>query len=353
MDRDSASTGGDAWSTGGVDIARLARACPGGLGHATASGLVPLETRGLNHAHIRVGGDGTLLRIPRLSAHGLSPEDNLAYQAACFSRSAPSGAVPALHGTVPPQEGVPWGALVIEEVPGSAPRMPEHLPSIAWALAAIHRLPPPEGRRRAPLLHHRDPIRATLAVIAAQAGFIETAGIGPDAKRMLREELDRVEGAAGWSGAPDHPVTLVGTDTHPGNFLVDGDGTAVFVDLEKMLYGSPAIDLAHATLYTSTMWDPDIAAALTAEETEGFHQAYLSALPKALADRIRPWIGPMRRLTWLRTMTWLARWRVETADSAAAPGPARLGEVLRRFDDYFDPATIERVRAGLPTAAPR
>ena len=46
------------------------------------------------------------------------------------------------------------------------------------------------------------------------------------------------------------------TDTHPGNFLIDetrdGEAKAVIVDLEKALYGSPGIDLAYATVYSST-----------------------------------------------------------------------------------------------------
>ena len=44
------------------------------------------------------------------------------------------------------------------------------------------------------------------------------------------------------------PLTIALADTHPGNFIVTSDGTAWFVDLEKVHVGSPAIDLAHATL---------------------------------------------------------------------------------------------------------
>ena len=40
--------------------------------------------------------------------------------------------------------------------------------------------------------------------------------------------------------------------------MIEAAGRAVFVDLEKALYGSPAVDLAHASIYTSTMWDPEI-----------------------------------------------------------------------------------------------
>src|SRR6185369_4163918 len=88
-------------------------------------------------------------------------------------------------------------------------------------------------------------------------------------------------------------------DTHPGNFIVDSSGIAWFVDLEKVHVGSAAIDLAHASLPTSTLWHPDVGRRLARVGT-------------AAADGLRPWLMPMRRLTWLRTTLFMARWRVET-----------------------------------------
>ncbi len=350
MSRNPASQGGPSWNTGGADLERLAAAVSGRFGEIGAADLVPLETGGLSHAHVGIRGGRRLLRVPRLSAYGFSPEDNLHYQAACFARAAPSAAVPALHGTVPPQTGVPWGALVVERIAGRPPRMPGDLHAIARSLAAIHRLPVPAKRQRPPILFHGDPVGATLEVIAAGSAFLDRAGIDPESRRQIEDEFRRARARAGAPVDSPHPVTLAGTDTHPGNFLVGREGAAVFVDLEKMVYGSPAIDLAHATVYTSTMWDADVAAALTAEETSRFHETYLAALPDGLGDRVRPWIGPMRRLTWLRTMTWFARWKVRSAGdapgSAASPGAGLMEAIRRRFDDYFAPATIERIRRG-------
>ena len=54
------------------------------------------------------------------------------------------------------------------------------------------------------------------------------------------------------------PPRLCLTDTHPGNFLVDASGKVLFVDLEKALYASPAIDLGHPTILTSTLWETDL-----------------------------------------------------------------------------------------------
>lgn len=350
MRRNPAPRDGHSWNAGGADLERLAAAVSGRFGDVAPADLVPLETAGLNHAHVDIRGSGKLLRVPRLSAYGFSPEDNLRYQAACFVRSAPSAAVPALHGTVPPQTGVPWGALVVEKVAGRPPRMPDDLHAVARSLAAIHRLPVPAKGQRRPIPFHDDPVGATLEVIAAASAFLGEAGIDPASRRQIEDEIRRANARASAPADAPHPVTLVGTDTHPGNFLVDRGGAAVFVDLEKTVYGSPAIDLAHATVYTSTMWDADVSAALTADETARFHEIYLAALPDGLGDRVRPWIGPMRRLTWLRTMTWFARWKVRTAGGApgsgARPGAGRMEEIRHRFDDYFAPVTVERVRRG-------
>jgi thiamine kinase-like enzyme len=166
---------------------------------------------------------------------------------------------------------------------------------------------------------------------------------------MIEEEIAWARSFA--SEAETRPQTprLVATDAHPGNFLMTAEGSAVFVDLEKMLYGAPAIDLAHASLYTSTMWDPDIAAALDAGEVAAFLDAYFEAAGPALADEVRPWVLPMRRLTWLRTLTWCIRWRVLSASaeewSADRLDPASRSHIERTVADYVSPARIEAIRS--------
>lgn len=342
----------EAWDAGGADMAALQRALSRmeGFPAAGPGDLEPMRAKGLNHAHVRIRGTGTILRIPRLSAFGFGPAENLAYQASCFSRAAESGHVPELVGSIAPQPGIPWGALIISEIVGGTPPVPDALPAIARALAAIHALPVPGAAACAPIPSHDDPVAATLAVIEAQAQFLGDAGLAPAALGQITEELVRARAFAAGTVGADIPVTLVGTDTHPGNFMTQTDGTAIFVDLEKMLYGAPAIDLAHATVYTSTMWDADVATALTGDDVALFYAAYFAAIPGPLAERIRPWCGPLRRFTWLRTTTWCAKWRVQSRDGAAWSAmqhdPAYIGSVRARITDYFDPATIEGIRAG-------
>lgn len=342
----------ETWDAGGADLTALLCALQevDGFSAIGKSALEPMRAKGLIHAHVRIRGMGAVLRIPRLSSLGLEPMQNLAYQAACFSRAEASLRVPKLIGLIPPQKDIPWGALIISEIVGRTPLVPETLPAIAQTLAAIHGLPVPSTHARAPVPSHDDPVAATLDVIEAQAQFLRDAGLAPAALRQIGDELSRARAfAGGWVGA-DIPVTLVGTDTHPGNFMIRADGTAFFVDLEKMLYGAPAIDLAHATVYTSTMWDADVAIALSNEDVAAFYAAYFAAIPAALADRVRPWCGPLRRFTWLRTTTWCAKWRVESRDGAAwsvaRHDPAYIQSVRDRVADYFDPATIEAIRAG-------
>lgn len=345
----------EAWDAGGADLAALhvALKAVDGFAATGAGDLEPMRAKGLIHAHVRVRGTGAVLRIPRLSSFGLEPAENLDYQATCFSRAAASGHVPQLIGSIQAQADIPWGALIISEITGGTPPVPESLPAIAQALAAIHALPVPPEEARTPIPSHADPVAATLAVIEAQASFLEDAGLAPAALSQIADELARARAFAADAAGADIPVTLVGTDTHPGNFMTRPDGAAIFVDLEKMLYGAPAIDLAHATVYTSTMWDADVATALTGEDVAGFYAAYFAAMPMALAARIRPWCGPLRRFTWLRTTTWCAKWRVQSRDgaawSAAQHDPAYIDAVRDRVADYFDPATIEAIRAGFDT----
>ena len=319
--------------------------------------LEPMRTKGLVHEHVRIRGASSVIRVPRLSHWGFAPERHIVYQTACFERAAASGRTPRLHGVIAPAAGVPYGALIVDEIVGRPPRLPADTTAIADTLAAIHTLAVPD--ERAPLPVHDDPVAATVAVIRAQAAFLPEAGLPPESRRVIEDEIAWAEKFATESKGARHPLALVGTDTHPGNFMIDRQGRAIFVDLEKTLYGQPAIDLAHASLYTSTMWDSDCAAALAPAEVRAFYAGYLAAVPRAFGDRLRPWLEPMRRLTWLRTTTWAVRWSVLSArapgkdgESAATRGwsaeardPALMAEFRARVADYFDPATIARIRA--------
>ena len=316
--------------------------------------LVRLPNKGLVHDHVRVTGialegRGVLLRVPRGSHWGLTPEASLAYEAACFMRTAPAERTPRLFATLAVEPDVPFGAMVVEEIQGRPPRLPDHMAAIAESLAVVHALPVPTPEDRAPLFSHMDPVAETHARILSQARHLDAIPLSAEARAAIDAELAWAENFAAESANAPHAIALVLTDTHPGNFLVTEAGRAMFVDLEKVLYGSPAIDLAHASLYTSTMWDADCARKLSRDEIRVFYQLYLDAVGPARSEALGPWLAPLRRLTWLRTLTFCAKWFAEARGRGDWP-PARLPAQHRdhladRMADYFAAETIAEVRS--------
>jgi hypothetical protein len=352
--------------SGNLDLSALAAALsalPGYRG-TTAGDLTVLNVKGLAHDHVTVAGRGLLLRVPKQSQFALSAGDNLAYQAACFARVSASGHGPKLHEVLRPQARLAMGALLIERIDGRPPRLPEDLPLLAEAMARVHALPVPPPASRAPLADHADPVGGALAEVEAQATFLDEAGLDPAARAEIDDELAWARTFNSENAGRAQPVTLVLTDTHPGNFLIEeaaqgGVGRAVIVDLEKALYGSPATDLAHATLYSSTTWDPDTWAALSLDEVAAFYRRYLEMIGAELAQDLAPWLVPLRRITLLRAVTWCAKWRVlhararradqdlaESAEdwSAENTDPATIAHVAERVDDYLAPETLKAMR---------
>jgi len=333
-----------------TDLKALAAALAGvpGLSGIAASDLAPLPDKGIAHDHLRIGATGLLARVPRPQQFGPGAgAAYLAYQAASFRRAWPSGRTPRLIAAIAQAPGLPLGALVIEAVEGRPPRLPQELPKIAECLARIHCLPLPPTAGRPPLQDHADPARGTLAVIERNARSLPAACADAGARAAIEAEIAWARGFAADSRDKDQPVTLVMSDTHPGNFLIDARGNAMFMDVEKAVYGSPAIDLAHATLYTSTVWDPDCRAVLSREDVRGFYRDYLGRIDPGLAQRLKPWLAPMRRLTWLRTTAWACRFKAEVLDKGL------LGDSASRYArhaadcirDYLSPATIAHLRA--------
>ena len=311
-----------------------------------ADDVVPMTAKGVNHDHYRLLGTGLVLRVPRATPWAGDATTQLVGEAAAFERAHPAGVTPRLVAALPPTPAVPRGALVVEEIVGRQARLPRDLPAIAQALARLHALPLPPPAKRPPLPDHgvEGPFAATLGVIAQQREFLPRVDLAPATRAALDDEYAEAERYSGSIAPAAQPLALVGTDTHPGNFIIRAD-RAVLVDLERVCYGSPAIDLAHATLYTSTMWDLEVQAVLTRDEVASFYRRYHAEVGPERATTLRPFLLLARRLTWLRTVMWAVRLRA-VIESGRMPLESRLARhVEARLADFFDPATVARVRA--------
>ncbi|TNF59028.1 MAG: aminoglycoside phosphotransferase family protein [Burkholderiales bacterium] len=330
-------------------------------GHPLAN--VPLHRlpdKGLAHDHVRLHGCGLLARVPKQSQMGLAAADNLAYQRVCFERAAASGHTPRLEGVLPPSATLPRGALLVEEIVGRTARLPQDLPALARALAALHALPLPAPAQRIPLRSDTDPLQDLLDEIRQQAAWWDEAGVHGQVTRCLHEELSALAARCAQPARP--AVSLVCFDAHPGNFIVRPDGSAVLVDLEKCRYSHPGLDLAHATLYTSTTWDIDGRCVLSPGEVAGFYRAWAACVGPSRARAAAGWHLPLRRAMWLWSLTWCAKWRVLSRRAARSGGDgedwsARRSEdrlvahVRERVDHYLDPEVVGRVRSGFDELA--
>ncbi len=174
-----------------------------GFADVVLAGLQPMQVKGLVHEHIRIAGRDLVLRVPRLSQFGFEPEANLDYQRACFERAEASGATPRLHGIVSVSDRIPYGALIVEEIVGRAPRLPGDMAALADGLAALHMVPLPAEESRAPLAMHADAVSGTLRFIETQAAYLPEAGLAAEAARQIDDELDWARQFAAASVGPE------------------------------------------------------------------------------------------------------------------------------------------------------
>lgn len=313
--------------------------------------LEPLPDKGLAHHHVRLVGTGALARIPKQSQLGLGAEENLAYQRACFERACVSGFTPRFEGVLQASADLPRGALLVQEIVGGGVLLPADLQSIARTMASLHSLALPPASARAPLLNAADPLTALANEIAEQAAYVSAAFLDSTQALTLRRELARLRCLCSAAARPER--RLIAFDAHPGNFIVDGQGKAVLVDLEKCRYSYPGLDLAHATLYTSTTWDVDTRASLTVQELLEFYAAW-SASAESLSAGARAWHLPLRRAMWLWSISWCVKWRAlsglpatATADgedwAAEQSNAALIAHVRERVNHYLSAGVVGQV----------
>ncbi|MDP1750697.1 MAG: phosphotransferase [Reyranella sp.] len=312
-----------------------------------------LPATGTAHGHVRLP-DGLIARVAYAYEDDAGAAARLETQAAAFRLLAPSKCTPLLHDVLPPRAGLPGGALIVDLIVGHTPVLPRDLGEIGASLAAIHALEKPPAS--APIPRQKNPFLETLEVVEQNAmRFLDKAVPDQGARAEIAEELRLMRGMALAFAKRPQPLTIALADTHPGNFIMGADGTAWFVDLEKVHVGSPAIDLAHATLPTSTLWHPEVGRILSQGQVAGFYAHYLARIGKARAAELEPWLMPMRRLTWLRTTMFMARWRVQARQprdpddpgqwSDAGLEPAMKVHLQARIDQCFDREAIRAIRA--------
>jgi aminoglycoside phosphotransferase (APT) family kinase protein len=240
--------------------------------HLTAEDLEPLPAVGTAHGHVRLPG-GLIVRVAYAYEGDTGAAARLEIQAAAFRLLARSKCTPGLHDIVPPRPGLPGGALIVDRIEGQVPTLPRDLGAIAATLAVIHAIRKPPAA--SPIPRQKNPFLETLEAIEQNASrFLDKAVPDSGARAEIAEELSLVRGMALAVAKRRQPLTIALADTHPGNFIMTPEGTAWFVDLEKVHLGSPAIDLAHATLPTSTLWHPEVGQVLTPGQVAGFYAHY-------------------------------------------------------------------------------
>ena len=330
------------------------------LGAVKEADLSLMVTKGLAHDHWTIDGTDFLLRVPKQSQMGLSARENLHYQKICFHRMAPSKHTPICYATIPPSSSLPMGALLVQRIYGREPQTKNDFTLIAKALASIHRLPVPPPEVRTPLLSSDYPLVSMLAEVEIQASYLSRAVIDPLSLSMIQAELELARKEVRALASP--PVCLISFDAHPGNFIIDSQGKAVLVDLEKGRYGGCGFDLAHASLYTSTSWDVDVRIELSKKSVVSFYDTWSQHVSTEFADAMQPYMTPMRRLMWLWSVTWCAMWQLEsnasaleqknkrnnTRDWASENNPDELtAHVRERVSHYLQAETICRIREDL------
>ncbi len=303
--------------------------------------LAPLQSKGLAHDHVRLCGTGYLARIPKQSQMRLNARDNLVYQQACFERASPAGHMPGCIEVLQPCEYLPRGALIVEEIVGRSAQLPQDLPLMAKAMAALHIIALPQNNAFAPLIHAADPLLSLWEEVQAQASYLPKAGLPANVLGHIHSELTQFQALCQATIRPQR--RLIAFDGHPGNFVIaqsdDGSEKAYLVDLEKCRYSYPSLDLAHATLYTSTTWDVDSHTVLSPHEVMATYRAWEQGVGSEIAADAARWHLPLRRAMWLWSVTWCTKWRVA---SRAAAVEQMDGEDWS--DENLDPSLARHVR---------
>lgn len=272
------------------------------------SDLHPIASRGLAHDHIRLGETPWIARIPRGNQLGMDADEYLDLQYSIYERMEPSGVTPKPKGLIRPSKDLPNGALIIEYINGRAVKDVNDLPAIAKSLAELHKMPIPGEVK--PLSKAEHPLAGQTFLLHEVFNDAFNSNAVSEGVRALmkKERADIAKELETLMAQNDAPFSLVGGDSHLGNYLIDDIGKAWLVDLEFAAYDLALVDLADAFLNITSQLDPTIQIMLSDKDRGALYNVWAECVGSDFAKSVSDFMPLTERMVNLRTVAWLGYW---------------------------------------------
>ena len=276
--------------------------------------LTEIDSRGLAHDHIKLGDTGWIVRIPRGNQLDMDDADYLNLQKGIYEAMSASGATPDILGVIQPNADLPHGALIVEYIEGRNIQSEADLEAVAECLGKIHKMPIPE--KVEPLDKADHPLAGQEFLLTdVFADAFKSDALSSETRQLLQaERADLLQDIAELKQDKNIPLSLIGGDSHLGNYLIDKQGKAWLVDLEFAAYDLALIDLADASLSITSKLDPYIGVTPSDETVKKFYKTWKKTVGQDFTDKTEKLISLTERVVQLRTLAWLSYWVSEGRD---------------------------------------
>jgi len=279
------------------------------------SDLKPIASSGLTHEHIIIDNSDYILRVPRKNQLNMNPEDYLYHQKFCYQVASESGVTPYCQGILRPSEDMPNGALIIERIDGRKVDSADDLKAVAKCLAQMSKVQPVGGG----IL---DVVKTPFDTILKVNDFffdtyLNSGAIDAPIKNKIADMRASVDSEIA-NLSKDFPIGMIGGDSHLGNYLIDKQGKAWFVDLEFLAFDVPTLDCADAVLNVTKQLVPENKGfTISAADKNDFYSTYFANINNV--NEVKPYVDVAEKLVTLRTIGWMCYWQSEGKYDANKP----------------------------------
>lgn len=264
-------------------------------------------------------------------------QDQVGYEYRALKMLERSGRTPKAYYADGSREFLPYGAMVMEYLPGRPLDYRNDIEKAAACLADIHSV---ETSDQNFLLSPEYPLKAILEECEVMSEVYMNSSLGDlHKKRKIRQMLD-----IGWRRAESMSAVphrcMINTELNNTNFLINqSEETDYLIDWEKPLYADPAQDLGHFLAPTTTLWKTDDI--LGPDEVECFMRKYIQTVDKRYdTDGIRERTNIYIPVTCLRGITWCAMAWVEYH----SPGRAIMNpSTAKKLEMYIEDEFLDRI----------